>query len=89
MLHTCVQKFDVTKNLKNFWKLNEASLASSVASAIVADRPTLDPILSIRPALQSSVELEKRSSTGQDRPHEKATEEQACERKKRFWKGMK
>ena len=24
MLHACVQKFDVTGNLENFWKLNRA-----------------------------------------------------------------
>ena len=27
MLHTCVQKFDVTRNLENFWELNMAGLA--------------------------------------------------------------
>ena len=25
MLHICIQKFDVTENFENFWKLNRAS----------------------------------------------------------------
>ena len=28
MLHACVQKFDVTENLENFWELNTTLIAA-------------------------------------------------------------
>ena len=30
MLYTCVQKFDMTRNLKNFWELNMAQTTNCV-----------------------------------------------------------
>ena len=36
MLHACVQKFNVTENLKKFWELNRASQEKKDASRDIA-----------------------------------------------------
>ena len=39
MLHACVQKFDVTKNLEKFWKLNTTRVKERGNIVQAADDP--------------------------------------------------